>query len=341
MLGRARGVLGGTRARSRRGAPARRPAPRPPRRPRGTATACSPCSSPDSYRSCPSPPSTTASGLTAVGFLPYLVATAVGILPGTVAVRALGAYGSDPGSWPFLVAVGAPRPVLRRPRERPSLRRATTGRGARARRAVRPLLAARSTGSPPGSTGPRVTPDRLTVAGIVLGLAGAGAAAATWWWPRARRCGWCPALADGLDGAWPAVAAHGPACRTPGAGGFLDITGDFAGVRRASSSASAWAPASPSCRSSPCCWRTTSTAPRSSRSRRSPSAPAHRSTTDGRCPSSAVWPRAPRRWSCTRCGASLPFWAPQIAWVWAAVVGVSALQRLVGGYRALARGGEA
>ncbi len=47
------------------------------------------------------------SGLTAVGFGPYLLATAVGILPGTVAYTALGAFGTEPGSWPFLVAVGA------------------------------------------------------------------------------------------------------------------------------------------------------------------------------------------------------------------------------------------
>ena len=34
----------------------------------------------------------------------------------------------------------------------------------------------------------------------------------------------------------------------------------------------------------------------------------------------------------------LPFWAGQIAWVWAAVVAVSATQRVVGGYRTLAAG---
>ena len=46
-----------------------------------------------------------ASGLTVVGFVPYLLATAVGILPGTVAYVVIGAYGSDPGSWPFLAAL--------------------------------------------------------------------------------------------------------------------------------------------------------------------------------------------------------------------------------------------
>lgn len=45
------------------------------------------------------------SGLLAVGFGPYLLATAVGILPGTVAYTALGAFGTEPGSLPFVVAV--------------------------------------------------------------------------------------------------------------------------------------------------------------------------------------------------------------------------------------------
>lgn len=47
------------------------------------------------------------SGLTAVGFPAYIVATAVGIVPGTIAYVAVGAYGTNPGTWPFLLAVGA------------------------------------------------------------------------------------------------------------------------------------------------------------------------------------------------------------------------------------------
>ena len=47
------------------------------------------------------------SGLTTVGFVPYLAATGVGIVPGTLAYVAVGAYGTQPGRWPFLVAIGA------------------------------------------------------------------------------------------------------------------------------------------------------------------------------------------------------------------------------------------
>lgn len=72
---------------------------------------------------------------------------------------------------------------------------------------------------------PGITPDRLTVAGLALALASAGAAAAQWWgaavvlWLLSR-------VADGLDG----MLARRRRARGGGeseAGGFLDITADF------------------------------------------------------------------------------------------------------------------
>ncbi|MGQ0573604.1 MAG: TVP38/TMEM64 family protein [Pseudonocardia sp.] len=48
-----------------------------------------------------------AAGLTAVRIRDYALGTALGIIPGTIAFVALGAYGSSPGSWPFVVAVVA------------------------------------------------------------------------------------------------------------------------------------------------------------------------------------------------------------------------------------------
>ncbi|GAA4685302.1 TVP38/TMEM64 family protein [Nocardioides nanhaiensis] len=45
-------------------------------------------------------------GLSAVRWRNYVLGTAVGVLPSTAALVVVGAYGADPGSWPFLVAAG-------------------------------------------------------------------------------------------------------------------------------------------------------------------------------------------------------------------------------------------
>lgn len=68
-----------------------------------------------------------------------------------------------------------------------------------------------------------VSPDGLTVAGLVLGLGSAGLAAAQlWWWALAA---WLVSRAlDGLDG--PLARRRGAGGGTA-AGGFLDITADF------------------------------------------------------------------------------------------------------------------
>lgn len=69
------------------------------------------------------------SGVVGVGFGPYLAATAVGMIPGTLVYAAVGAYGSAPTSWQFVLAAAVlvagtvaalVAGMLRRHRNRPS-----------------------------------------------------------------------------------------------------------------------------------------------------------------------------------------------------------------------------
>jgi len=70
---------------------------------------------------------------------------------------------------------------------------------------------------------PGITPNGITVVGLVVGLAAAGAAGQAWWWIALVL--WLGSrLLDGLDG--PLARRRGTA--DGGAGGFLDIMADFA-----------------------------------------------------------------------------------------------------------------
>ena len=71
-----------------------------------------------------------------------------------------------------------------------------------------------------------ITPDRLTIAGLFLGLASAVLAAAQWWW-LALAAWLLSRLMDGLDGPLSRLRAAAGGRHSP-AGGFLDITADFA-----------------------------------------------------------------------------------------------------------------
>ncbi|MGZ8177970.1 CDP-alcohol phosphatidyltransferase family protein [Williamsia sp. SKLECPSW1] len=74
---------------------------------------------------------------------------------------------------------------------------------------------------------PGVTPDRLTAAGLVLGLGSAVTSGLAWWW--AALLLWLMSrLADGLDGPLARRRrAADPGTADAGAGGFFDITADF------------------------------------------------------------------------------------------------------------------
>lgn len=79
---------------------------------------------------------------------------------------------------------------------------------------------------------PWITPDRLTVVGLLIGL-GSAAAAATQLWSWSLALWLISRLFDGLDGSLARLRSHRGDTRDGGAtpseaGGFLDIVADFA-----------------------------------------------------------------------------------------------------------------
>ncbi len=176
---------------------------------------------------------------------------------------------------------------------------------------------------------PAVTPNRLTLLGLVLGLACAVTSALAWW-PVAVVLWLASRLADGLDG--PLARRRGP--RDAGAGGFLDITCDFVvyGATVVGVALGAGGPLWPFLLVLLAYYvNGTAFLAFSSIAER-----AGRRIDDGRSLSflsglaeGAETVAVHTLWLL------LPFWAPRIALVWAALVAVSAAQRVVAGYRAL------
>ncbi|MFC6286134.1 CDP-alcohol phosphatidyltransferase family protein [Nocardioides sp. GCM10027113] len=186
-----------------------------------------------------------------------------------------------------------------------------------------------------------VSPDGLTVAGLATGLCSAGLAAAQWWawalvlWLVSR-------VLDGLDGTLARRRARRRARTGRGvaseAGGFLDITADFlvygatvVGVAVGVTSAgyAGWAPFVAVLLA----YYVNGTAflAFSSIAERT----GHR-IDDGRSLSFlGGLAEGTETVAVHSLWLLLPVWAGGIAWVWAVVVGISALQRMVGGYRTL------
>jgi phosphatidylglycerophosphate synthase len=194
---------------------------------------------------------------------------------------------------------------------------------------LRPLLAGPLDRLAAAVDRPWVTPDRVTLLGLVLGL-GSAVAAALAWWPAALALWLASRLADGLDG--PLARRRGP--RDAGAGGFLDITCDFLvyGGTVVGVALGSGGPLWPFLLVLLAYYvNGTAFLAFSSIAERS-----GRRIDDGRSLSflgglaegaetvavHALW-------------LVLPFWAGQIAVVWAGLVAVSAAQRVVAGYRAL------
>ncbi|WJL96693.1 CDP-alcohol phosphatidyltransferase family protein [Microbacterium sp. ET2] len=204
--------------------------------------------------------------------------------------------------------------------------------------ALRPLLARPLEALTTLLDRPGVTPDRLTVAGLVLGLGSAAAAAFQLWVP-ALVLWLVSRVVDGLDGtlARRRAVARGDAEGGTHAGGFLDIAADFVvyGATVAGVAIGATAGGAP--------WwpfllvllayyiNGTAFLAFSSIAER-----AGRRIDDGRSLSFlGGLAEATETIAVHALWLILPFWAAEIAVVWAVIVGVSAAQRIVVGYRSL------
>lgn len=184
---------------------------------------------------------------------------------------------------------------------------------------------------------PGVTPDGLTLLGLTLAL-GAAVTAAVQWWPFALTLWLASRVLDGLDGALARRRKADGRAGDSEAGGFLDITADFAAygatvvgvaIGAANGFDAPWWPfllvLLTYYLNGAAFLAYSSIAERTGRT-----------IDDGRSLSflgriaegtetiivHSLW-------------LILPFWAWQLAVVWAAVVAVSAVHRMVVGYRAL------
>ncbi|MGB3827823.1 MAG: CDP-alcohol phosphatidyltransferase family protein [Ornithinimicrobium sp.] len=184
-----------------------------------------------------------------------------------------------------------------------------------------------------------ITPNRISVLGLSLGLASAVTAGLQWWtpalvlWLTSRVC-------DGLDGPLARRRAQIAGAKDSEAGGFLDITADFLvygatvlgvaiGVTSDAAYDASWIPFALVL----VAYYVNGTAflAFSSIAERT----GHQ-LDDGRSFSFlAGLAEGTETIAVHSVWLILPFYAEQIAWVWAVIVGISAGQRMIGGYRTL------
>ncbi|MGB3762872.1 MAG: CDP-alcohol phosphatidyltransferase family protein [Ornithinimicrobium sp.] len=186
-----------------------------------------------------------------------------------------------------------------------------------------------------------ITPNRISVVGLALGLASA-VTAGLQWWPVALVLWIISRICDGLDGPLARRRSHASGGAGTEAGGFLDITADFLvygctvlgvaiGVTRDSAYDASWIPFALVL----VMYYVNGTAflAFSSIAERT----GHQ-LDDGRSFSFLGGLAEGTETIAVHClWLILPFYAEQIAWAWAVIVGISAGQRMIGGYRTLSR----